>query len=134
MADAIGAFERTLVTPDRFDAFLGRRRRAERARAGRARGLHDYGCVGCHGGPAIGGNVFARFGVVEAYWEATREFVTIDSPTMTMDVGKFAVTQEPADLYVFKAPSLRNITRTYPYFHDGSVWDYCAAPPPPAAG
>jgi cytochrome c peroxidase len=60
--------------------------------------------------------------VVEAYWEATREFVTIDSPTMPMDVGRFAVTQDPADLYVFKTPALRNITRTYPYFHDGSVW------------
>src|SRR5690625_7929907 len=41
---------------------------------------------------------------------------------MPMDVGRFAVTQDANDLYVFKAPSLRNITRTYPYFHDGSVW------------
>jgi cytochrome c peroxidase len=123
LADAIAAFERTLTTPDRFDAFLADISvftELER------RGLEVFmnnGCVGCHGGPAVGGNVFARFGVVEAYWEATRSFVTIDSPTMTMDVGKFAVTQDPADLYVFKSPSLRNITRTYPYFHDGSVWE-----------
>jgi cytochrome c peroxidase len=124
MANAIGAFERTLVTPDRFDAFLGGDADAlsELERAGLQVFL-DYGCAGCHGGAAIGGSVFARFGVVEAYWEATREFVTIDSPTMPMDVGRFAVTQQQADLYVFKAPSLRNITRTYPYFHDGSVWD-----------
>jgi cytochrome c peroxidase len=66
--------------------------------------------------------MFQRFGVVEAYWEATREFVTISSPTMPMDVGRFAVTHDEADLYLFKVPSLRNITRTYPYFHDGSVW------------
>jgi cytochrome c peroxidase len=46
---------------------------------------------------------------------------------MTMDVGVFAVTQDPKDLYVFKAPSLRNITRTYPYVHDGSVWDLADA-------
>jgi cytochrome c peroxidase len=124
LADAIGAFERTLTTPDRFDLYLagdaGALSDLEKA------GLQvfiDYGCAGCHGGAAMGGSVFARFGIVESYWEATRAFVTIDSPTMPMDVGKFAVTQNPADLYVFKTPSLRNITRTYPYFHDGSVWD-----------
>ena len=42
---------------------------------------------------------------------------------MPMDVGKFAVTHKKEDLYVFKVPSLRNISRTYPYFHDGSVWN-----------
>lgn len=78
-------------------------------------------------GPALGGDIIARFGIVESYWEATREFVTIDSPTMTMDVGVYAVTQNRADLYVFKTPSLRNITRTYPYFHDGSGWDLADA-------
>jgi cytochrome c peroxidase len=124
MADAIGAFERTLVTPDRFDRYLEGDAGAisELEREG-LQTFVNYGCAGCHGGAALGGTVFARFGVVEAYWEATREFVTIDSPTMPMDVGKFAVTQQAADLYVFKAPSLRNITRTYPYFHDGSLWD-----------
>jgi len=128
MADAIGAFERTLTTPDRFDDFLEGDGDAlsDLEREG-LQVFINYGCAGCHGGAAIGGTVFARFGVVEAYWEATREFVTIDSPTMPMDVGKFAVTQDPADLYVFKAPSLRNITRTYPYFHDGSLWDLRAA-------
>ena len=45
-----------------------------------------------------------------------------DGDTMPMDVGRFAVTHDESDLYVFKVPSLRNITRTYPYFHDGSVW------------
>ena len=124
MADAIGAFERTLTTPDRFDDFL--KGDADALSEVEREGLQafiNYGCAGCHGGAAIGGTVLARFGIVESYWEATREFVTIDSPTMPMDVGRFAVTQDPADLYVFKSPSLRNITRTYPYFHDGSVWD-----------
>lgn len=124
LADAIGAFERTLTTPDRFDDYL--RGDAEALSSEELSGLQvfvNYGCAGCHGGAALGGTVFARFGVVEAYWEATRPFVTIDSPTMPMDVGRFAVTQDPADLYVFKTPSLRNITRTYPYFHDGSLWN-----------
>lgn len=123
IANAIAAFERTLFTPSRFDDYL--LGDADALTAEEKAGLLAFlqnGCVACHRGPALGGNVFARFGIVESYWEATREFVTIDSPTMPMDVGLFAVTHDPEDLYVFKAPSLRNITRTYPYFHDGSVW------------
>lgn len=123
IANAIGAFERTLTTPDRFDEFL--KGDAQALSDDELAGLQvffDYGCAGCHGGAAMGGDILARFGVVESYWEATREFITIDQPTMPMDVGRFAVTQDANDLYVFKAPSLRNITRTYPYFHDGSVW------------
>ena len=123
IANAIAAFERTLTTPDRFDDFLhGDIAALDELELRGLQVFMDYGCVGCHGGAALGGDVMARFGMVESYWEATREFVTIDSPTMPMDVGRFAVTQQASDLYVFKSPSLRNITRTYPYFHDGSVW------------
>lgn len=124
IANAIGAFERTLMTPDRFDDFLKGDQDAlsDQELAG-LNVFINQGCVGCHSGAALGGDIMARFGVVESYWEATREFITIDQPTMPMDVGRFAVTQNPDDLYVFKTPSLRNITRTYPYFHDGSVWD-----------
>lgn len=124
VAKAIGAFERTLLTPARFDDYL--RGDSDVLTDLELRGLQafvSYGCAGCHNGPALGGNLLQRFGVVESYWEATREFVTIDTPTMAMDVGRFAVTHDLADLYVFKVPTLRNITRTYPYFHDGSVWD-----------
>ena len=124
VANAIGAFERTLMTPDRFDEFL--KGDLDALSENELAGLEVFigqGCVACHAGPALGGQMMARFGMVEAYWEATREFITIDRPTMPMDVGRFAVTQEADDLYVFKTPSLRNITRTYPYFHDGSVWD-----------
>ncbi len=123
IANAIAAFERTLMTPDRFDAYLKGDTDAltDTEKAG-LQTFINYGCAGCHSGPALGGDLLARFGVAEAYWEATREFVTIDSPTMPMDVGRFAVTHNVEDLYVFKTPSLRNITRTYPYFHDGSVW------------
>lgn len=123
-AAAIGAFERTLLTPAPFDAYLAGDPTAisDDARAG-LQVFVENGCAGCHGGPALGGEVFARFGIVEAYWEATRPYVTLDTPTQPMDVGRYAVTHDPADLYVFKSPSLRNVTRTYPYFHDGSVWD-----------
>jgi len=128
IANAIGAFERTLTTPARFDDYLeGDLTALSDVEKEGLQVFINYGCAGCHNGPAIGGNMLARFGVTESYWEATRDFVTIDSPTMTMDVGLFAVTHDENDLYVFKVPSLRNITRTYPYFHDGSVWSLADA-------
>ncbi len=124
VAKAIAAFERTLMTPSRFDKFLQGDVNALTAKE--KRGLKTFievGCASCHNGPALGGTMFTRFGIVEAYWEATRDYVTLEKPTMPMDVGKFAVTHKEEDLYVFKVPSLRNISRTYPYFHDGSVWN-----------
>ncbi len=124
VAKAIAAFERTLMTPSRFDEFLkGDVNALTRKEKEGLKLFMEVGCASCHNGPAVGGNTFAKFGVVEAYWEATRDFVTLDKPTMPMDVGKFAVTHRKEDLYVFKVPSLRNISRTYPYFHDGSVWN-----------
>ncbi len=124
IAKAIAAFERTLLTPSRFDRFLKGDMNAlsEEEKEG-LKVFIEVGCVSCHDGVAVGGNKFARFGIVEAYWEATRDYVSLEKPTMPMDVGKFAVTHKKEDLYIFKVPSLRNITRTYPYFHDGSVWN-----------
>ncbi len=124
VAKAIAAFERTLMTPSRFDKFLkGDLNALTKKEKEGLRTFIKVGCANCHNGPALGGNMFARFGIVEAYWEATREYVTLEKPTMPMDVGKFAVTHKEEDLYVFKVPSLRNISRTYPYFHDGSIWN-----------
>jgi cytochrome c peroxidase len=123
IAKALAAFQRTLMTPDRFDSWLRGNDAALSARE--LAGLQTFiaqGCASCHGGPALGGNNMAKFGVVESYWEATRDVVGIGGPTMPIDVGRFAVTHNEADLYIFKSPSLRNITRTYPYFHDGGVW------------
>jgi cytochrome c peroxidase len=105
---AIGAFERTLLTPSRFDDFLNGDEKAlnEKER----RGLHKFiqmGCVNCHNGVVLGGNSYKKIGLVEPY--------------ETSDVGRFAVTGLETDKKVFKVPSLRNITKTGPYFHDGSV-------------
>ncbi len=124
VAKAIAAFERTLMTPSRFDKFLkGDLNALTKKEKEGLKLFMQIGCASCHNGPALGGTTFQRFGIVEAYWNATREYVTLDKPTMPMDVGRFAVTHKEEDLYVFKVPSLRNISRTYPYFHDGSVWN-----------
>lgn len=113
-AAAIGAYERTLLTPAPFDAYLKGDTEAltPAARAGLARFI-DTGCAGCHSGVGVGGGLFQKFGVVEDYWQATG--------SRDIDAGRFAVTGNEADRYLFKVPSLRNVAMTAPYFHDGSV-------------
>jgi len=117
MANAIGAFERKLLTPSRFDRFLqgdGSALTTEE-KAG-IKSFVDAGCTTCHLGANLGGNMYQKFGLANGpYWKFTG--------SATEDEGRFDVTQKEPDKYVFKVPGLRNITRTYPYFHDGSVWD-----------
>ncbi len=105
---------RTLLTPSPFDAFLAGDDQAlsPTARAG-LRTFVQVGCVGCHNGVGVGGGMYQKFGLLEDYWKAT------GSPSI--DRGRFEVTQDPADMYVFKVPTLRNVAMTPPYFHDGSV-------------
>lgn len=105
---AIGAFERTLLTPSRFDDFLNGDEDA--LNESEKRGLKKFmrmGCANCHNGVAIGGNSYKKIGLVE--------------PFETEDMGRYEVTGLENDKKVFKVPSLRNITKTAPYFHDGSV-------------
>ncbi len=111
---AIGAFERTLLTPSRFDAFLSGDLAALSAdeQAG-LRKFIDTGCASCHNGAGVGGNSFQKFGVHGDYWKETG--------AATPDKGRAEATKNDADLYVFKVPSLRNVAATAPYFHDGSV-------------
>lgn len=105
---AIGAFERTLLTPSRFDDFLKGDQNAldESEKRGLQKFIH-MGCVTCHNGVTIGGNSYKKIGLVEPY--------------ETADMGRFEITGIETDKKVFKVPSLRNITKTAPYFHDGSV-------------
>ncbi|MCX7899530.1 MAG: cytochrome-c peroxidase, partial [Methylocystis sp.] len=113
---AIGAFERTLITPAKFDAYLNGDAKALTAaqRAG-LRKFIDLGCAGCHNGAGVGGSSFQKFGVTNDYWKETG--------VATPDKGRADVTKNDADLYVFKVPMLRNVEKTAPYFHDGSVRD-----------
>ena len=111
---AVGAYERTLLTPSRFDEFLAAK--SDALSSAERQGLRKFlevGCSDCHGGAGIGGSDFRKFGVVEDYWKATR--------SQEIDKGRFNVTKDDADLYTFKVPSLRNVAMTPPYFHDGSV-------------
>ncbi|MDH5680917.1 MAG: c-type cytochrome, partial [Spirochaetota bacterium] len=73
--------------------------------------FQSVGCAGCHSGVALGGGSYHKFGAV----------TTIAKLTDT-DKGRGAFTKNAAEDYFFKVPSLRNIERTYPYFHTGSVW------------
>lgn len=105
---AIGAFERTLLTPSRFDDFL--KGDEDALNKSEKRGLKKFinmGCATCHNGVVIGGNSYKKIGLVEPY--------------ETSDMGRYEVTKIESDKKVFKVPSLRNITKTAPYFHDGSV-------------
>ena len=105
---AIGAFERTLLTPSRFDEYLkGKKDALTSAEKTGLKRFVETGCVTCHNGVGIGGGMFMKLGLVRPY--------------ETKDLGRYKVTKNEADKFVFKVPSLRNIEKTAPYFHDGSV-------------
>ncbi len=111
---ALAAFERTLLTPSRFDLYLVGDRQALSAREKEGmKAFMGYGCTACHNGVTLGGHIFRKFGLNEDYWVHTR------SPEV--DEGRFNVTGEAGDRYVFKVAALRNVAETWPYFHDGSV-------------
>jgi cytochrome c peroxidase len=111
---AIQAYEATLVTPAPFDRFLSGDDGAlsERQKAG-LRGFLSIGCAACHNGPQLGGAMLSRFGIVKDYW--------LETGSKNVDAGRYAVTKKEEDRYVFRVPMLRNIAKTAPYFHDGSV-------------
>jgi cytochrome c peroxidase len=114
VASAISAYERTLMTPAPFDAYLAGNVDAlsSSARSG-LETFMNIGCSACHRGVGVGGGMYQKFGVMEDYWTVTG--------SRTIDKGRADVTNNPADLYVFRVASLRNVAMTAPYFHDGSV-------------
>lgn len=116
---SIAAFERILITPSRFDKFLqGDTNALTKEEKEGLKLFIDVGCITCHRGPGVGGEMFQKFGLVKPYYEVIKY-----SDPSKIDKGRYQITKNDGDMYVFKVPSLRNITRTYPYFHDGSVWD-----------
>ena len=115
ITDAIATFERSLLTPSRFDDYLQGVQSALSAAELQGYQLFKiYGCVACHQGANVGGNMFQYFGVMGNYFR--------DRGNLTeADYGRYNVTGNERDKFLFKVPSLRNIALTAPYFHDGSV-------------
>jgi cytochrome c peroxidase len=109
LARAIGVFERKLVTVSRWDKFLGGDQAAlsDEEKTGLNKFL-DAGCQNCHNGIYVGGSMFQKLGLARPWDNAN-------------DPGRFAVTKQEADRMVFKVPTLRNVEKTAPYFHDGSI-------------
>jgi len=109
MALAIGAFERGLVTPSRWDAFLqGDKSALTEAQKAGFNTFAATGCQWCHSGAYVGGAAYQKLGVAKPW------------PNQE-DQGVYQLTRDEMDRMVFKVPSLRNIKKTGPYFHDGSV-------------
>lgn len=116
IADAIATFERSLPQPSRFDRYLrGDERAVDEDEKRGYQKFKSYGCVACHQGVNIGGNMFQTFGVMGNYFKERNQ------PVQESDLGRYNITRRDADRHKFKVPSLRNVALTAPYFHDGSV-------------
>lgn len=114
ISQAIGAFERTLTSPSRFDDYL--RGDIKALTVKEKQGLKSFiekGCIPCHSTTLLGGNMTQKFALFGYYWDYTN--------STYRDKGRYELTKNPADEYVFKVPQLRNIEKTFPYMHDGSV-------------
>jgi len=104
IAAAIATFERTLITPSRYDDFLNGDKEALRPQE--KKGLQtfiDKGCITCHTDVALGGTIKP--------FELNKKY-------QFRDIGDFLTNRT-----VVKVPTLRNITETAPYFHNGQIWD-----------
>lgn len=106
---SIASFERTLVTPSRFDNYLkGDINALTVAERNGLKTFVEKGCISCHNGVGVGGGMYQKFGVINPY-------------QFQKDTGRFELTKNNDDKFFFKVPSLRNVAETAPYFHDGKV-------------
>ncbi len=112
--DAIATFERSLLTVNSpFDRFLlGDKNAISSEEKEGYRLFKDYGCTSCHQGAAVGGNMFQQFGVF-------RDYFTDHPIENRADFGRYNITGSEEDRWKFKVPSLRLVTLTAPYFHNG---------------
>jgi cytochrome c peroxidase len=116
VSNALAEYNRSLTTPNaRFDRYLlGDSTAITKDELAGYNLFKKYGCVACHQGVNVGGNMFQTFGVMGDYFKARGQ-------VRQADLGRFNVTHREADRHVFKVPSLRNVVLTAPYFHDGSA-------------
>ena len=111
--DALGSYLKSLVTPSRFDRYLRGDKSALSIdeKAGYAK-FKSYGCVSCHQGINVGGNMYQKFGVMRELGQ---------DALIAADLGRYTLSGRAADRHMFRVPSLRNVALTAPYFHNGSV-------------
>lgn len=115
ISNALITFEKSLVTPSRFDLYLlGEKTQLSKSEINGYQLFKEYGCVSCHQGINIGGNMRQTFGVMNPYYDLK------DNPKYR-DLGYFNITQQKEDMFLFRVPSLRNVAQTAPYFHDASA-------------
>jgi len=114
ISDAILSFERSLAKPSRFDYYLlgDHWQLTEQEIAGFSL-FKKSGCISCHQGVNLGGNIRQQFGVMKPYFT--------DSITKKRDLGYFNTSKNNNDINFFRVPSLRNVSQTAPYFHDASA-------------
>ena len=114
---AIAEFERSLITPNsRFDQYLRGDKTALNTQEIKGYKLFKtHGCVSCHHGPNLGGTLYQKLGVFADY------FTIINKKVTKADWGRYNVTGNTEDMFVFRVPSLRNVAITAPYFHDGNM-------------
>ena len=116
VTDAIAEFEKTLLTPSRFDKYLrGDKSALTKEEIEGYQVFKDNKCATCHVGVNIGGQSYEYFGVKGNYF-AFRNTGLTDG-----DNGRYAVTGDESDRHKFKTPTLRNVMITYPYMHDGTI-------------
>ena len=113
--DAIAEYEKSLITPSRFDAYLKGDTAAitDAEKQGYAT-FKEVGCTACHTGINVGGSMFQKMGLVKDYFKDRGTEIT------EADLGRFNVTKKEQDKHFFKVPTLRNVELTPPYLHDGS--------------
>jgi cytochrome c peroxidase len=107
--ESLISFMTALDTPDSpFDLFLkGNETAISQAAKNGWQQFKILGCIACHQGTNIGGNLFQKFGNLNA------------TDKKESDLGRYNVTGLESDMGVFRVPSLRNVANTAPYFHDG---------------
>jgi len=111
LVDAIAEFEKALFTPNsRFDQYLrGNEKVLNEDEKKGYQFFQDYGCISCHNGVNMGGNMYQQFGALSIY------------KSKKDNLGRFNVTNIEGDKYFFKVPTLRNIALSAPYLHDGGA-------------
>src|SRR5690606_19295369 len=120
LRDAIGAFERELITPSRFDKYLKGDKGA--LTLDEKKGMLTFieaGCTTCHAGALLGGYMLQKF----AMYKSDHHFLCSEK----LDYGMYAINKDCNQLFMFKVASLRNVAQSKPYFHGGSVRELSTA-------